>query len=92
MGFRTLAIEQRSAEVWQLLAAVKTGFNEFGTVLAKTQKKLQEASNHIEKASSKTRGIQRKLKNISELAPEEALPLLEWDGNAEANGEEEEEF
>ena len=62
-------------------------------MLAKTQKKLQEASNHIEKASSKTRGIQRKLKNISELAPEEALPLLEWDAetnDAENNGEEEE--
>ncbi len=79
MGFRTLAVKERSAEVWQLLSAVKTGFGEFGELLSKTQKKLQEASNSIDKAAQKTRGIHRKLKNISELPAEEALPLLNWD-------------
>ncbi len=64
MGFRTLAIEKRSSEVWSLLGAVKTEFGKFGEVLEKTQKKLQEASNTIDDASKRTRAIERKLKSV----------------------------
>ncbi len=67
MGFRTLAIEKRSGEVWNLLANIKKEFSTFGDILDKTHKKLQEASNHIEKASSKTRTIERKLSNVQDL-------------------------
>lgn len=67
MGFRTLAIEKRSSEVWQILAAVKSEFGKFGDILDKTQKKLQEASNTIESASRKSRTIERKLKKVEQL-------------------------
>ncbi|MGI5891165.1 MAG: DNA recombination protein RmuC [Bacillota bacterium] len=67
MGFRTLAIERRADEVWQLLGTVKTGFSDFGRLLDKTQKKLQEASNTIDNAARKTRTIERKLKQVSQL-------------------------
>lgn len=67
MGFRTLAIEKRSSEVWALLGAVKTEFGKFGAVLEKTRKKLQEASNTIDHAAVRTKAIERKLKNIEEL-------------------------
>lgn len=67
MGFRTLAIEKRSSEVWELLGAVKTEFGKFGTVLAKTKKKLQEASNTIDSAEVRTRAIQRKLRKVQEI-------------------------
>jgi len=60
MGFRTLAIQQRSGEVWNLLAAVKTEFGKYGDILDKVQKKLQEASNTIDKATVRTRAIDRK--------------------------------
>jgi len=76
MGFRTLAIEKRSDEVWQLLSAVKTSFGTFGQLLDKTQKKLQEASNSLEDASKRTRTIQQKLKDVSCLPAQEAEPLL----------------
>lgn len=76
MGFRTLAIEKRSAEVWNLLSAVKTEFSHFGDVLEKTQKKLQEAGNVIEKASTRSRAIERKLKNVQELPAAEAEKYL----------------
>ena len=77
MGFRTLAIEKRSSEVWQLLGAVKTEFGLFGGILEKTQKKLLEATNTIEKAGAKTRKIQRQLRNVQELPKPEILDLLE---------------
>lgn len=73
MGFRTLAIEKRSSEVWKLLGGVKSEFEKFGDLLDKTNKKLQEISNTMEKASAKTRTIQRKLKNV------EALPVADED-------------
>ncbi|MBS1773974.1 MAG: DNA recombination protein RmuC [Bacteroidetes bacterium] len=76
MGFRTLAIEKRSSEVWQLLGAVKTEFGNFGTILEKTQKKLQEASNVIDQASVRSRAIERKLKTVQELPKTEAANLL----------------
>lgn len=73
MGFRTLAIEKRSSEVWKLLGGVKSEFEKFGDLLDKTNKKLQEISNTMEKASAKTRTIQRKLKGV------EALPITSED-------------
>jgi DNA recombination protein RmuC len=76
MGFRTLAIEKRSSEVWQLLGAVKTEFSNFGTVLDKTQKKLQEASNVIEQAGVRSRAIEKKLRTVQELPKEQATGLL----------------
>ena len=67
MGFKTLAIEKRSSEVWTILAAVKEEFVKFGDILDKTQKKLQEAGNTIETASRKSRTIERKLRNVESL-------------------------
>ena len=75
MGFRTLAIERRSSEVWALLGTVKTEFGKFGELLDKTSKKLHEASNSIETAARKSRTIERKLKNVQALPENEALPL-----------------
>lgn len=72
MGFRTLAVEKRSSEVWSLLGTVKTEFGKFGDILDKTQKKLQEASNSIDTAARKSRTIERKLRNVQELPQEEA--------------------
>ncbi|RXK83281.1 DNA recombination protein RmuC [Filimonas effusa] len=77
MGFRTLAIERRSSEVWQLLGAVKTEFGNFGAILDKTQKKIQEAGNVIEQAGIRTRAIERKLRTVQELPRDEADQLLE---------------
>ena len=67
MGFRTLAIEKRSSEVWELLGTVKTEFGKFGDILAKTKKKLQEASNTIDKAEVRTRAIERRLQKVQEV-------------------------
>lgn len=77
MGFRTLAIQKRSSEVWKLLGAVKSEFGKFGEVLEKTQKKLQEASNTIESAATRTRVIEKKLRGVEALPEHEASPLLE---------------
>ncbi|WP_109125340.1 DNA recombination protein RmuC [Dyella sp. C11] len=76
MGFRTLAIAQRSSEVWTLLGAVKTEFGKFGTVLEKTRKKLNEATNVIDQASVRTRAIERKLRGVETLSGDEAQQLL----------------
>lgn len=80
MGFRTLAIEKRSAEVWNLLGAVRTEFGKFGEMLDKTSKKLQEAGNHIEAAATRTRQMERKLKNVQALPSSESQGLLGLDG------------
>lgn len=78
LGFQTLAIQTRSSEVWQALSGVKTEFGKFGDILDKTQKKLQEASNHIDQASVRTRAIERKLRNVQELpSAESSQNLLE---------------
>ncbi len=76
MGFRTLAIERRSSEVWSLLGAVKTEFGKFGDLLDKTGKKLQEAGNTIDNAARRSRAIERKLKDVQELPQAEAFDLL----------------
>ena len=80
MGFRTLAIEKRSSEVWGLLGAVKTEFGKFGAILERTHKQLQTASNTIEDAAKKSRTIERKLKNVQGLPSQEAVGLI---GNIE---------
>ena len=79
MGFRTLAIEKRSSEVWELLGAVKTQFGKFGEVLAKTKKKLQEASNTIDQAEVRTRVITRKLGKVQELPNSDSTRLMRPD-------------
>lgn len=76
MGFRTLAIQQRSSEVWAVLGAVKTEFSKFGEVIGKVQKKLQEASNVIDDAARKSRTIERKLRTVQELPADKATALL----------------
>ena len=83
MGFRTLAIEQRSSEVWQILGAVKGEFARFGEVLARTKKKLEEATNTIGSAEVRTRAIERKLRGVEALPAPEAAGLLEDDAEAE---------
>jgi DNA recombination protein RmuC len=75
MGFRTLAIQKRSSEVWRTLSAVKSEFGKFGDVLDGVQKKLAEASNKIEQTGVRTRAIQRQLREV-ELLPEDAAPSL----------------
>jgi DNA recombination protein RmuC len=76
MGFRTLAIEKRSSEVWDLLGAVKTEFGQFGDVLAKTKKKLIEATNVIDTSEIRTRAIERKLRNVQELPMNDSEIML----------------
>jgi DNA recombination protein RmuC len=85
MGFRTLAIEKRSSDVWKLLAAVKTEWTKYGEVLDKVQKKLQEASNTVEDANKRTRVIGRKLKTVEELSTDESLSLLNLDAASQTD-------
>jgi DNA recombination protein RmuC len=82
MGFRTLALEKRSAEVWEVLGAVKTEFGKFGEVLAKTKKKLEEASNTIDAAETRTRQMTRKLKSVEALPDEATQRLLQLGASA----------
>jgi len=77
MGFRTLAIEKRSSEVWNLLGVIKTEFVKFGDILEKTQKKLAEASNTIDDASKRSRSIERRLRDVQELPQGENQSSLE---------------
>ena len=89
MGFKTLAIQQRSSEVWQVLGAVKTEFGKFGDVIAKVEKKLEEATNTLNSVGQRSRAIERKLKTVQELPTADAqrlLPSLPAD-EAEAEGE-----
>ncbi|MGE5160069.1 MAG: DNA recombination protein RmuC [Betaproteobacteria bacterium] len=76
MGFRTIAIEQRSAEVWRVLGAVKSEFGKFGEVLARVKDQLQAASNTIEKAETRTRQMDRALKTVEALPVEQSVQLL----------------
>ena len=76
MGFKTVAIEKRSAEVWQTLGAVKTQFGKFSDLLEGVQKKLQESANKIESAKTTSRQIEKKLKNVEELPEKESVKLI----------------
>ena len=82
MGFRTLAIEQRSSEVWALLGAVKNEFEKFGQVLAKTRQQLQTVTNTIVEAETRTRQMERKLKDVEALPEPQTARLI---GNARAD-------
>jgi DNA recombination protein RmuC len=90
MGFRTLAIEKRSSEVWHLLAAVKAEWTKYGEVLDKVKRHLQMASNSVDAASTRTRQIGRKLHHIEQLPEHEAQELLMLDAlhDGETDGEE----
>jgi len=89
MGFRTLAIEERSSEVWEVLGAVKTEFSKFGETLAGVKRTLETAANKIGQAETRTRQISRKLKNVEVLPLAQATKLL---GEPEAPEEDEEPF
>jgi DNA recombination protein RmuC len=86
MGFRTLALEKRSAEVWEVLGAVKTEFGKFGDVLAKARKKLEEAGNTLDAAEVRTRAMTRKLKGVEALPDDTAQHLLQL-GLGDGGGE-----
>lgn len=81
VGFRTLVVEKRSAEIWKILGAVKTEFGKFGDLLDKTHKKMVETSNVIEDAVQKSRTIEGKLRKVQELPAGEAGVLLELEGD-----------
>jgi DNA recombination protein RmuC len=83
MGFRTLAIEQRSTEVWRTLSAIKTEFLKFGDILQKTKKKLDEASSTIDDAGRKSTTIVRKLRDVEALPEAEADRLLTADNGGQ---------
>ncbi len=76
MGFRTLAIEKRSSEVWSLLGTVKTQFAKFGDLLEGVRRKLQEASNKMDDVARKSRTIQSKLRHVQELPAGESAEVL----------------
>ncbi|MFZ0709639.1 MAG: DNA recombination protein RmuC [Terrimicrobiaceae bacterium] len=76
VGFRTLAIEKRSSEVWKILGAVKTQFSTFGDILAKVQRKLQQATSEIETVGSKARTMQRRLREVENLAVDNSNELF----------------
>ena len=84
IGFRTLVIEKRSSEVWELLGALKTEFGRFGDALAKTKKKLREASNTIDQAEVRSRVISRKLSKVEEIQPTGLPPSRQVDDSPES--------
>lgn len=90
MGFRTLAIEKRSSEVWKLLGAVKAEFGKFGGILERVQKQIQTVSNTMETASRKTRTIERKLRQVEQMPTDEAAGLLDMADDAGAESDEDE--
>jgi len=83
MGFRTLALEKRSAEVWQVLGAVKTEFGKFGDVLSKLKSQLETASRSIDSAERRTRAMGRALRSVEALPGEQAAQLLPPDRGEE---------
>ncbi|KML51120.1 recombinase RmuC [Burkholderia cepacia] len=87
MGFRTLAIEQRSSEVWQVLGAVKTEFGKFGDVLARTKAQLETVTRSIESAEQRTRVMSRKLKQVEALPGDTAAGLLGDEGTDGADAD-----
>jgi DNA recombination protein RmuC len=87
MGFRTLAIQQRSSEVWKVLGAVKTDFGKFGDLLDSIKKKLDETGNTIEKAAHRSRQLEKKLKKVEALPAGETAALLADVQTAEADSD-----
>lgn len=88
MGFRTLAIQKRTSEVWNVLGAVKTEFGKFGGLLEKVQKNLQSAGDQLEEVMGKrTRAIERKLRQVEKMPDNESRKLLpiEWDEDDDAD-------
>ena len=77
VGFRTLAIEKRSSEVWKVLAAVKTEFGKFGDMLNKVKRQLKSASNTIDQTEVRTRAMERKLRAVEGLPAEATTEILE---------------
>lgn len=84
MGFRTLAIEKRSSEVWQVLGAVKTEFGKFGGVLEKVREKLDQARDQIDQTGVRSRAIERKLRGVDGLSEGETAQMLPAPENAES--------
>ena len=81
MGFKTLAIEKRSNEVWQILGAVKTEFNKFGDQMDATRRSLETVVNHMEKIGTRSRALERKLRAVQELNSDEAVALIDDESN-----------
>lgn len=91
MGFKTLAIQKHSSEVWNVLGAVKTEFDKFGNILEATQNKINQANAELDKLiGTRTRSIMRKLKNVTGLPEREATELLELTDYGFGSGSEEE--
>lgn len=91
MGFKTLAIQKHSSEVWNVLGAVKTEFDKFGNILEATQNKINQANAELDKLiGTRTRSIMRKLKNVTGLPEREATELLELTDYGFTSGSEEE--
>lgn len=80
VGFKTLAISRQSAEVWKVLGAVRTEFGKFGTALTSVQKNLDSATNHLSSVSSRTRAMERKLREVESLPEAEVDKLIPADG------------
>ena len=91
MGFKTLAIQQRSREVWKVLGAVNTEFGKFGDLLEKTKKRLDQASGDLDLATRKSGTIRRRLTSIEELSISDAQNMLKlnWDNGSDINDSEE---
>jgi len=85
LGFKTIAIEKRTSEVWQILSAIKTEFARFGEMLDKVKKKLSEAQDSIDTASKKTRTIERKLRNVESLTSNDEAEKILYSVDVEEN-------
>jgi DNA recombination protein RmuC len=83
MGFRTLAVQQRTSEVWTVLGAVKTEFGKFGDVLARTRQQLQTVTKSLDSAEVRSRAIVRKLRDVESLPETQARELLSEEGDSQ---------
>ena len=91
MGFKTLAIQKRSSEVWKVLGAIKSEFGKFGGLLEKAQKNLHTATNQLDElVGQRTKAIQRRLRDVESLPREEVNQYLPEIQSDDLNGEEEE--
>ena len=90
MGFRTLAIEKRSSEVWQVLGAVKSEFGKFAGILEKAERQITTVGKSLGEASRKTRTIERRLRGVETLAGEQSQALLDDAGNDDTGSSDDE--